>query len=46
MTNNLLDDFQFRLTSNGPKTNLLRNMEVGLYNLQGLKEHTLMGSKG
>lgn len=35
VTNKVLDDFEFRLTPNGPKTNILRKMEVGLYKLQG-----------
>lgn len=34
-SNVLLDGFKFRLTPNGPKTNILRKMEVLLYKIQG-----------
>lgn len=34
-TNKVLDDFKFRLTPNGPKTNILRKMEVAITKLQG-----------
>lgn len=54
VTNKLLDDFKFRLTPSGPKTNILRKLEVGLYRWQGcdpnawgetpgLKEYALTG---
>jgi ubiquitin-conjugating enzyme E2 variant len=34
-SNRVLDDFKFRLTPGGPKTNILRKMEVLLYKWQG-----------
>lgn len=46
VTNKVLDEFEFRLTPSGPKTNLLRKMEVGLSKWQGSDPNTWSETPG